>query len=229
MAVHKTRVQKSFCLGLSLALKTFPSKSSPRELCRDSLLSIGAKGTSSRPAAPLPLTNSFMHSISVLNIECLQNYWGYILDMPLTVGEVFDDLPANTTDISRSIVKVVRSPPTPEELENPLRFVSLAAESSARPRKRPLTQLAAAVWDSQYPGENAQGWGSDGLIDGNGSASKRRKLQNSVSHTGFGFDRPTFRSEGLQDGVYISSRTSARRLSPNRRVVDSPRSSRKRM
>lgn len=150
--------------------------------------------------------------------------------MPLTVGEVFDDLPANTTDISRSIVKVVRSPPTPEELENPLRFVSLVAESSARPRKRPLTQLAAAVWDNQYLGENAQGWGSDGLIDGNGRASKRRKLQNSTSHTGFGSDRQMFRCEGLQDGVYVSSRTSAGRLSPNRRIADSPRSSpRKRM
>lgn len=160
----------------------------------------------------------------VLNIECLQNYWGYILDMPLTVGEVFDDLPGST-DISRSIVKVVRCPPTPDELENPLRFVSLAPESSARPQKRRLTQLAGPTGHNQHGGENEQHWGSDNLIDDDGRASKRRKLQNPISHSMLGLDRPNFPSEGLQDGVYNSSQTSAGRLSPCRQVLDSPRSS----
>lgn len=177
----------------------------------------------------IPLTNSLTPSISALNIECLQNYWGYVLDMPLTVGEVFDDLPGNT-DISRSVVKVVRSPPTPGELENPLRSVSLVPESSARPQKRRLTQLAAASWDNQHRGENAQCWVSDGRINDDGRASKRRKIQNLIPHTSLGSDRPTFPSEGLQDGVYNSSQDSVGRLSPNRQIVDSPRpSSRKRM
>lgn len=170
-----------------------------------------------------------MRSISVLKIECLQNYWGYILDMPLTVGEVFDDISGNT-DISRSIVRVVRSPPTPDELENPLRSISLAPESSARPQKRSLTRLPGVFLDDQHRGENAQRWGSDSLIDDDVRASKRRKLQNLISHTVLGSDRPIFSSESLQERVYTSSRTSARRLSPNRQIIDSPRSSlRKRM
>ena len=149
--------------------------------------------------------------------------------MPLTVGEVFDDISGNT-DISRSIVKVVRSPPTPDVLENPLRSISLAPESSARPQKRSLTRLAGVILDDQHRGENAQRWGSDSLIDDDVRASKRRKLQNPISHTALGSDRPIFSSESLQERVYTSSRTSARRLSPNRQVVDSPRSSsRKRM
>lgn len=147
----------------------------------------------------------------------------------MTVGEVFDDLPGGT-DISRSIVKVVRCPPTPDELENPLRFVSLAPESSARPQKRRLTQLAGATGHNQHGGENEQHWGSDNLIDDDGRASKRRKLHNPISHSALGLDRPNFSSEGLQDGVYNSSQTSAGRLSPCRQVLDSPRSSlRKRM
>lgn len=142
----------------------------------------------------------------------------------MTVGEVFDDLPGST-DISRSIVKVVRCPPTPDELENPLRFVSLAPESSARPQKRRLTQFAGATGHNQHGGENEQHWGSDNLIDDDGRASKRRKLQNPISHSMLGLDRPNFPSEGLQDGVYNSSQTSAGRLSPCRQVLDSPRSS----
>lgn len=178
---------------------------------------------------PIPFTNSLMHSISVLDIECLQNYWGYILDMPLTVGEVFDDLSDNT-DIVRSIVKVVRAPPTPDELENPLRFISLAPESSARPQKRRVTQVDGPTSDDQHRGERAQRWGSDSLINDDGRASKRRKLQNPISHTAFGSDRPIFSNEGLQDGIYNSSQTFAKRLSPDRQIVGSPRSSlRKRM
>lgn len=149
--------------------------------------------------------------------------------MPLTVGEVFDDLPGST-DISRSVVKVVRSPPTPGELENPLRFVSLVPESSARPQKRRRSQLAAVSWDNQHRGDNAQCWVSDSRIKDDGRASKRRKIQNLMSHTSLGSDRPTFPSEGLQDGVYNSSQDSVGRLSPKRQIVDSPRpSSRKRM
>lgn len=174
-------------------------------------------------------TNSLLHlKFSVLNIECLQNHCGYILDMPLTVGEVFDDLPGST-DISRLIVKVVRSPPTPDELGYPLRYVSLAPESSARPQKRRLTH-AEPIWDNQQGGEHAQSWGSGGLTNDDGRASKRRKIQNLVPNTPFGSDRPTFPTEGLQDGVYNSSQTTVERLSPRGQIVDYPgSSSRKRM
>ena len=55
--------------------------------------------------------------------------------MTTTVGQTFIDR-ANGVDISNSIVKVVRFPPTPSELENPFRCASIAPESSARPRKR---------------------------------------------------------------------------------------------
>ena len=148
--------------------------------------------------------------------------------MPLTVGEVFDDLPGSS-DISRFIVKVVRSPPTPDELDFPLRYVSLAPESSARPQKRRLMH-AEPIWDNQHRGENAQSWGSDGLTNDDGRASKRRKIQNPVSNPLFGSDRPMFPSEGLQDGVYNSSQTTVRRLSPRGQIVDYPgSSSRKRM
>lgn len=55
--------------------------------------------------------------------------------MTTTVGQTFIDR-AYGVDISNSIVKVARFPPTLSELENPLRCASLAPESSARPRKR---------------------------------------------------------------------------------------------
>lgn len=165
-------------------------------------------------------TKLLLHSISVLNIECLQNHCGYILDMPLTVGEVFDDLPG-TSDISRFIVKVVRSPLTADELDFPPRYVSLAPESSARPQKRRLTH-AAPIEDNQHGGENAQSWGSDGLTNDDGRASKRRKIQNPVSNPLFASDRPTFKSEDLQNGVYNSSQTAVGRLSPRGEIIHYP-------
>lgn len=147
----------------------------------------------------------------------------------MTVGEVFDDLHDNA-DISRSIVKVVRSPPTPDELENPLRYVSLAPESSARPQKRRLTQLPAVTWDNRHRGGNVPSWDSDSLVNDDGRTSKRLKLETSSSHAKLGSDRPVFPSEGLQHVVYNSSQTSAGHLSPIRQVVHSPRpSSRKSM
>lgn len=146
----------------------------------------------------------------------------------MTVGEVFDDLPGSS-DISRFIVKVVRSPLTPDELDFPLRYVSLAPESSARPQKRRLMHTEP-IWDNQHRGENAQSWGSNGLTNDDGRASKRRKIQNSVSNPLFGSDRPMFPTEGLQDGVYNSSQTIVGRLSPRGQIVDYPgSSSRKRM
>ncbi|MCJ1468330.1 hypothetical protein MMC07_006958 [Pseudocyphellaria aurata] len=162
--------------------------------------------------------------LAVLNIECLQNYWGCVLDMPLTVGEVFDDLHDNS-DISRSIVKVVRSPPTPDELENPLRYVSLAPESSARPQKRRLTQLPAATLDERHRGGYVSRWDSDSLVNDDGRTSKRLKLEHSSSHAEFGSDRSIFPSEGLQHVVFNSSQTSAGHMSPIRQVADSPRPS----
>lgn len=72
---------------------------------------------------------------SDLNIKYLQDFWGSLLDMTTTVGQTFIDR-ACGVDISNSIVKVVRYPPTLAELENPLRCASIAPDSSARPRKR---------------------------------------------------------------------------------------------
>lgn len=80
-------------------------------------------------------------SRSDLEIKYLQDFWGSLLDMTTTVGETFIDR-ACGVDISNSIVKVVRFPPTSSELENPFRCASIAPESSARPRKRGFEQFA---------------------------------------------------------------------------------------
>ena len=78
---------------------------------------------------------------SDLNIKYLQDFWGSLLDMTTTVGQTFIDR-ACGVDISNSIVKVVRFPPTPIELENPFRCASVAPDSSARPRKRGFEEFA---------------------------------------------------------------------------------------
>lgn len=90
-----------------------------------------------------------------LNIKYIQDFWGSLLDMTTTVGQTFVDR-ACGVDISNSIVKVVRFPPTPSELENPFRCASVAPESSARPRKRGFEEFTERVQtelqDAPYAG-----------------------------------------------------------------------------
>lgn len=64
--------------------------------------------------------------------------------MTTTVGQTFIDR-ASGVDVSNSIVKVVRFPPSQSELENPFRCASIAPESSARPRKRGYEEFAERV------------------------------------------------------------------------------------
>ena len=56
------------------------------------------------------------------------------------MGDVFDDR-SSGRDISNSIVQVVRFPPDRPERSDPSLPASLTPESTARPRKRPSSQL----------------------------------------------------------------------------------------
>lgn len=96
-------------------------------------------------ARPNKTADSRSRSLRSLNIRYLKTVHGDLLDMEDTVGAIFDDradFPDKMSSIEilpTSIVQVYRYPPEPQELANIPRYGSLMPESSARPRKRPLT------------------------------------------------------------------------------------------
>ncbi len=165
-------------------------------------------------------------NVSTLHIKCLTDYWGDVLDASdekeytLTVGHVFKE----RGNISDRTVKVVQSPPDPNELRNPQRYDSILPDSSARPRKRSLGQSLhgplSSLRDAGYDGV----WGSE-PFDSSERSSKRQKMQTRPFDE-FESDRPIRSCENFEEGLYISSQSSARRGSPVHQVDDSQRSPR---
>lgn len=140
----------------------------------------------------------------------------------LTVGYVFQE----GTNISDRTVKVVQSPPDPNELHNPQRYGSILPESSARPRKRLLGLFLSAprnsLHDTAYTGNREAG-----TFEGNGRSHKRQKAHDSRLYSGHDSDRPIHSREGFEDGLYTSSQSSGRHASPVHQVPDSQRSPKK--
>lgn len=85
------------------------------------------------------------------------------------VGKVFE---------KRDMVKVVRHPPTPDELKNPLRFVAVAPESSGIfPVRGPLVIEAASVASQIRCDERTlQSPVSEDRIEEDVRAQKRQKI-----------------------------------------------------
>ena len=122
-------------------------------------------------------------SRSDLNIKYLQDFWGSLLDMTTTVGQTFIDR-ACDVDISNSIVKVVRFPPTPSELENPFRCASLAPESSARPRKRGFAEFTERVQTELRDAPYANTFAPQQLISSQRMSKRQRKINLNVNDVG---------------------------------------------
>ena len=90
-----------------------------------------------RPCTPLSIKANLSPSIRPLNIRHLKTAYGEYIDLEKrVVGDLFDDRGVDGS-IRNSILEVHRYPPEPDE-QISQRFFSLAPNSSARPRKRPL-------------------------------------------------------------------------------------------
>jgi len=153
-----------------------------------------------------------------LNIKELQTHDGLVLDLEDTVGDTFDDRDANGNN-RLSTVKVLRYPPTAEELNNPQRFSSLLPESSARPKKRPITSHSSNARDRLQHLTSIEDWGT-GRLDG---ANKRQKTQDSLIEGILDPDQPIPSHEGQGVEGHHSSQPSGTQGSVHQ-VYDSQRS-----
>lgn len=136
-----------------------------------------------------------------LNIRHLESYFNEPLDMNDKVGDIFDDRkPGLNGQVNEtSIVKVLRYPPTPKELQNPQRFASLMPESTARPLKRlPPTFAQNDRFEQDCVGGYDQRRQPNETI---GAASKRRRIQNGAYNP----DQPILSSEERGDEFFNSS------------------------
>lgn len=169
----------------------------------------------------------FGRSRSDLNIKYLQDYWGSLLDMTTTVGQNFIDR-ACGVDVSNSIVKVVRFPPTPSELANPLRCASLAPESSARPRKRAYDEFAESINTNVGGVDFENGYDREHLISSSQSASKRQRMQGRTTNDIGEFFRP-FQPSEVSENIVVqrSWETSVQQQSSSVQVTNSQRSPKK--
>jgi hypothetical protein len=167
--------------------------------------------------------NFWGRSRSDLNIKYLQDYWGSLLDVTTTVGQNFIDR-ACGVDVSNSIVKVVRFPPTESELANPLRYASLAPESSARPRRRTYEEFAESGKTSRGGGEWENGYDYDHLISSSRSANKRQRTEGRATNDIDEFFRP-FQSSEVSENVAVqrSWETPVQLESSSVQVTDSQR------
>ncbi len=135
------------------------------------------------------------------------------LDMEETVGAYFDDRkdPGNQSPSDEppfnSIVRVYRFPPDPRELRNSVRFGSLMPESTARPRKRPHTNLFETPRRSLHPVASIEVC-DDELPNGNFQVPNKRQRNNEARPNGMtGSDRPTLSQGYGKEGNDISSQT----------------------
>ena len=157
-----------------------------------------------------------------LNIKRLQDYDGNTLSCRLTVGEAF----VESQNIADRTVKVVRLPPNEEELDNRLRFASIAPDSSARPQNKRLGVrhgLNATSRLSEFV--DAENWVIDGAGHGDGRPSKRQKLQDSRPRAACRPDRPISLDSRVEDRVHRRQELAlGRGGSPRRLVEDSQQS-----
>ena len=137
------------------------------------------------------------------------------------MGYVFQE----GTNLSDRTVKVVQSPPDPNELHNPQRYGSILPESSARPRKRLLGHSLSApcnnLHETTYTGAREAG-----TFEGNGRLNKRQKTHDSRLYGGIDSDSLLVSREGVEESLYVSSQSSGRHASPVQQVLDSQRSPR---
>lgn len=134
-----------------------------------------------------------------LNIKRIQDYDGNTLSCRLTVGEAF----VESQNIADRTVKVVRLPPNQEELNHPLRYASIAPDSSARPQNKRL--------EARH-GPNArarlleiidtESWVNESTGHGDGRPSKRQKVQDARPRAPFQPDRPLFLDSGGEHRVH---------------------------
>lgn len=160
---------------------------------------------------------------SDLNIKYLQDFWGSLLDMTTTVGQTFIDR-ACGVDISNSIVKVIRFPPTPSELEDPFRCASLAPESSARPRKRGFEEFTEGLQTKLRSAAYANPYGHEQLISSQRGNKRQRKQSLNTNDVG-NYLTPIQSSEGFENvALQNLSQTSVLQRSSSIQVNDSQRS-----
>lgn len=118
------------------------------------------------------MTDLPIYSLSDLRTRYLLTRSGAMINPKSKVGKVFE---------KRDIVKVVRHPPTPAELQNPLRFVAVAPESSGIfPLHGPLAIEPPPTARRMRCDEGTlQSPVSEDRTVEDGRAQKRRKIGNS--------------------------------------------------
>ena len=138
------------------------------------------------------------------------------------VGDLFDDRGADGS-IRNSILEVHRYPPKPDELDTIQRFSSLAPNSSARPRKRPLESYLSQNLQNihrEIPSiEESDAETSRPF----GTANKRRRTQEPTLNRTFSAHQPSSLREEQGSGLNHSSQTSGTQESIHQ-VLDSQKS-----
>ena len=157
-----------------------------------------------------------------LNIKRIQDFDGNTLSCRLTVGEAF----VESQNIADRTVQVVRLPPDHQELNHPLRYASIAPDSSARPQNKRLEArngLNARNRLSEIT--ETETWATEGRDHGDGRPSKRQKLQDARPRAALQPDRPLFQGFAGEDrGHRRQDSALGRAGSPRRLVEDSQQS-----
>lgn len=116
------------------------------------------------------MTDLPINSLSDLRTKYLLTRSGAMINPKSKVGKVFE---------KRDIVKVVRHLPTPAELQNPLRFVAVAPESSGIfPLRGPLAIEPPVASQLRYDERILQSPVSEDRMEEDGRAQKRQKIGN---------------------------------------------------
>ncbi|KAL9134241.1 MAG: hypothetical protein Q9175_004580, partial [Cornicularia normoerica] len=169
----------------------------------------------------------FRDSEGPLKIRHLKTAYGDFVDLEeRVVGDLFDERGADG-NIRNSILEVHRYPPRPDELNILQRYSSLAPNSSARPRKRPL-ELPSPSYPSQnsrnihdeIPSIEERDPETNRL---SGAAIKRQRTYESVLNKTFDAHEPLRVREEQRGGLYHSSQTSGTQKSLHQ-VLDSQKS-----
>ena len=156
-----------------------------------------------------------------LNIKRIQDYDGNTLSCRLTVGEVF----VESQNIADRTVKVVRLPPDQEELNHPLRYASIAPDSSARPQNKRLeTRYGLNARNRLSEIIETEVWVTESREHGDGRPSKRQKLQDARPRAALQPDCPPFHGFEGQERVYRRQESALGRAGSPRPLEDSQQS-----
>ena len=178
----------------------------------------GGKGCVTELESAGLITEDFVCN-SQLQIKWLEDDDGNALRGHLRVGDTFRE----SRDISDRTVKVVRSPPTEQDLGNPERFASIAPESTARPQKR-THHHEQTVRSRLHDLVNAEDWSVRAPRDGYERAFKRQKTGDASLGDNHGRDQLLPSSEGSGDVIYQTSGLLNSHYAPVHQVDDSQRS-----